>query len=66
MIKVKDFVKTGLINFRSLEEIPSNPQLAFGCISSIVLDIALIDTHLSKQQFGFRKNRGTVDAIFIV
>ena len=25
-----------------------------------------IDTHLSKQQFGFRKKRGTVDAIFIV
>ena len=25
-----------------------------------------IDTHLSKQQFGFRKNRGTVDVIFIV
>ena len=25
-----------------------------------------IDTHLSMQQFGFRKNRGTVDAIFIV
>ena len=23
------------------------------------------DTHLAKQQFGFRKNRGTVDAIFI-
>ena len=25
-----------------------------------------IDAHLSKQQFGFRKKRGTVDAIFIV
>ena len=25
-----------------------------------------IDTHLSKKQYGFRKNRGTEDAIFIV
>ena len=39
VIKVKDFVKTGLINFRSREEMPSNPQLAFVCISSIVLDV---------------------------
>ena len=42
MIKVKDFVKTGLIDFRSREEILSNPQLAFVCISSIVLDIVLL------------------------
>ena len=25
-----------------------------------------IDTHLSQQQFGSRKNRGTVDAVFVV
>ena len=43
VIKVFGFVKTCLTDFISRAEIRSNPQLAFVCISSIVLELFFIN-----------------------
>ena len=56
--------KLTLSNYRAIYSIPF-PGKAF-CKTILMRIDDNIDTHLSKQQFGFRKNRRTLDVIFIV
>ena len=45
VISANDFITTGLTNFNNREEIPSYPQLVFGCILSVALEIVSSSIH---------------------